>query len=125
MRGTSRRRTDISPTGTRIRHDPGDPWDRRELNRAEYKARVRLSRAPFPDQRFDLQELFADADAIIATWLWIGTHAADLPGFPATGRVIRMSGATVYYFDRDRIVGHWQIVDRLGVYQQLTQNTRA
>jgi hypothetical protein len=54
------------------------------------------------------------------TWLWRGTHAADLPGFPATGQTIRMSGATVYMFDADdRLTGHWQITDRLGVYQQL------
>ena len=30
-----------------------------------------------------------------------------------------MSGATVYYFDDEKIVGHWQITDRLGVFQQL------
>ena len=26
---------------------------------------------------------------------------------------------TVYYFDGERLTGHWQITDRLGVYQQL------
>jgi hypothetical protein len=30
-----------------------------------------------------------------------------------------MSGATVYYFEGERLSGHWQIVDRLGVFQQL------
>ena len=79
------------------------------------------SRAAFPDQRFDLQELFADGGAVVMTWLWTGTHRGDLPGFPATGKTIRMSGATVYYFDGDRLTGHWQITDRLGVYQQLRQ----
>lgn len=109
-----------------IRHDPGDPWHGRELSLAEFKERVTVSRAPFPDQRFELQELYADGDAVVATWLWSGTHAGDLPGFPATQRVIHMSGATVYYFDRDdRITGHWQIVDRLSVFQQLTQGGRA
>jgi predicted ester cyclase len=44
-----------------------------------------------------------------------------MPGFPATGRSIKMSGATVYYFEGERITGHWQITDRLGVYQQLRQ----
>jgi hypothetical protein len=34
-----------------------------------------------------------------------------------------MTGATVYSFDRDdRITGHWQVIDRLGVYQQLRRN---
>ena len=31
-----------------------------------------------------------------------------------------MSGLTIYYFDGARLSGHWQIVDRLSVYQQLT-----
>ena len=37
-----------------------------------------------------------------------------------------MSGATVYYFDdSERISGHWQIADRLGVFQQLRRNAGA
>lgn len=108
----------VAPRYT-IHHDPGDPWEGRELDLAGYKARVTMSRAAFPDQRFDIQELFADGKAVVMTWLWSGTHKGDLPGFPATGKIIRMSGATVYYFDGDRLTGHWQIADRLGVYQQL------
>ncbi len=44
-----------------IHHDPGDPWHRKQLSRAEFKERVRLSRAPFPDH---------------------------FPGFPASGKQI-------------------------------------
>lgn len=102
-----------------IHHDPGDCWHRKQLSRAEFKERVRLSRAPFPDQRFELQAVLAEGSAVAATWLWTGTHAGDFPGFPASGKQIKMSGATVYYFEGDRIVGHWQISDRLSVYQQL------
>lgn len=102
-----------------IHHDPGDPWHQKKLSRAEFKDRVRLSRAPFPDQCFALQRVLADGNALAATWLWTGTHKADLPGFPASGKEIKMSGATLYYFDVDRIIGHWQITDRLSVFQQL------
>ena len=106
-----------------IHHDPGDPWDGQTLDRAGFKDRVAKSRAAFPDQRFDTQALIAEDDSVVMTWLWSGTHGGDLPGFPATGRHIRMSGATVYGFDRDlHLTGHWQITDRLGVYQQLQQN---
>jgi predicted ester cyclase len=45
----------------------------------------------------------------------------DIPGFPASGKQIKMSGATVYYFEGNRITGHWQITDRLGVFQQLSK----
>lgn len=110
----------IAPHYT-IHHDPGDPWDKKELDLEGYKQRVRLSRAPFPDQRFEIQGLFADGNAVVVTWFWTGTHSGDIPGFPATGKHLRMSGATVYYFDGGRITGHWQVTDRLGVYQQLRQ----
>ena len=111
--------TYLAPAYT-IHHDPGDPWDGRELDVSGFRDRLTQSRAAFPDQRFDVQRMFADDDAVVATWLWQGTHLGDLPGFPATGRIIRMSGATAYFFDAaDRLTGHWQITDRLGVYQQL------
>ena len=102
-----------------IRHDPGDPWDGRTLDRRAFKKRLKESRAPFPDQLFEIRELFADGDAVVATWLWSGTHAGDLPGFPATGRFVRMSGATVYDFEGGRLRGHWQIKDTLSLLARL------
>jgi steroid delta-isomerase-like uncharacterized protein len=108
----------LAPVYT-IHHDPGDPWEKKKLDLKGFKERVRLSRAPFPDQNFDLQELFEEGNAVIVTWLWTATHQGDFPGFPASGKQIRMSGATVYYFEGPRITGHWQITDRLGVFQQL------
>ncbi|WP_254621059.1 ester cyclase [Sphingomonas sp. CL5.1] len=107
-------------------HDPGDPWEGMTLDPAGFKDRVRLSRAAFPDQQFDVQEMLADGGGVAMTWLWAGTHVGDLPGFPATGKPIHMSGATIYFFDdADRLTGHWQITDRLGVYQQLQRNLTA
>ena len=104
----------------RIRHDPGDPWEGQSLDLEAFEDRVRVSRAPFPDQRFLVQKMLSDDDCVAVTWRWEATHQADIPGFPATGRPLRMSGATLYFFDRsDRICGHWQITDRLSVFQQL------
>ena len=65
--------------------------------------------------------LFEDGDAVVMTWLWAATHLGDIPGFPATGKRIHMSGATVYFLENGRFTGHWQITDRLGVYAQLRQ----
>jgi steroid delta-isomerase-like uncharacterized protein len=105
----------------KIHHDPGDPWEGRILDLAGYKERVKALRAAFPDQRFDIQELFEDGEAVVMTWLWYATHKGDIAGFPATGKKIKMSGATVYYFEGSQLTGHWQITDRLGVYRQLRQ----
>jgi steroid delta-isomerase-like uncharacterized protein len=103
-----------------IHHDPGDPWEGCCLDLDGFKGRLLRSRAPFPDQQFHVQDMIADTGRVIATWRWSATHTGDCMGFAATGKPMTMSGATVYYFDdRGRITGHWQIVDRLGIYRQL------
>ena len=105
-----------------IRHDPGDPWEGQTLGLAAFKERVRLSRAPFPDQRFDVQQWFENGKCVAVTWLWSGMHLGDMPGFPASGKRLQMSGATTYWFDEaDRLCGHWQVTDRLGIFRQLQQ----
>ena len=106
-----------------IRLDPHDPWDGQTLSRDGFKERVRLSREPLPDQRFTLVSMLEDGDAIAIAWRWDATHTSDLGGFAATGARLTMLGLTIYDFDgQNRIRGHWQAVDRLGVYQQLTRN---
>ncbi|GBQ27728.1 hypothetical protein AA12717_2765 [Gluconacetobacter sacchari DSM 12717] len=106
-----------------IRHDPGDPWEGKALDRSAFRQRIQTLRAAFPDQAFEIQALLADGDGVAMTWLWKATHLGAVADFPPTGRTIRMSGATVYTFDREeRLTGHWQIADRLGVYQQLQRN---
>lgn len=112
----------VAPLYT-IHQDPGDPWEGQVLDLAGYISRVQLSRAPFPDQRFAIQRLCAESDAVSMAWLWSATHLGDIPGFPATGQTIRMSGATTYFFSPERtLTGHWQITDRLGVWRQLQAN---
>jgi predicted ester cyclase len=109
----------------RAHHDPGDPWDKQELDLPGYKERLRISRTPFPDQCFSIQGLVAEGNIAVLTWLWSGTHLGNIPGFPATGNNIKMSGATVYYVGGGRLTGHWQIIDRHGVYIQLRQGAAA
>jgi len=106
-----------------VRHDPGDPWDGEILDLVGYERRLLASRAAFPDQKFALVGLLEDGGAIAVHWFWQACHSGEIGGFAATGKTIRMSGATVYTFDLlDRLTGHWQIADRLGVFQQLQRN---
>lgn len=106
-----------------VRHDPGDPWDGQTLSRDGFKERVRFSRRPLPDQRFTLISMLEDGDAIALAWTWAATHTGEVAGFAPTGARLIMSGLTVYDFDGEgRIRGHWQVVDRLGVYRQLARH---
>lgn len=106
-----------------IRHDPGDPWEGRTLDHAGFIERLETSRAPFPDQRFTIVHISEDDTSVIIAWTWAATHRLPIAGFEASNRTITMSGASVYSFDRkDRLTGHWQVSDRLSVFQQLQQN---
>ena len=57
-----------------VRHDPRDQWEGQTLNREGFKERVRLSRAPCPDQRFDIVSMLEDGDAVAIAWTWSATH---------------------------------------------------
>ncbi len=105
-----------------VAHDPGDPWDHQTLSPAELKDRVEQSRAPFPDQVFTVVHTVTEGDTVCIAWTWHATHVLEAAGFEPTGRTITMSGATLYFFEQGRITGHWQIADRLSVYQQLMAN---
>jgi steroid delta-isomerase-like uncharacterized protein len=102
-----------------IYHDPGDAWHGQTLDVSGFKHRLVTSRAPFPDQRFEIVHAVNEGDRVAVAWTWRGTHQGDLPGFPASARVITLSGMTLYSFDDARISGHWQVVDRLSLVLQL------
>jgi steroid delta-isomerase-like uncharacterized protein len=102
-----------------VHSDPGDPWEGATLSREGFKERLRISRAPFPDLRFEIAETVAEGDRVTIAWRMLGTHAGPMGSFPPTGRRIAVQGMTVYYFRGGRIAGHRQVVDRLAVAQQL------
>ena len=102
-----------------IRHDPGDPWEGRTLSRDEFRERLVTSRAVVPDQVFEIVDSVAEGDRVAVSWTWRGTHLGDLPGFPASGRPLTMSGLTIYFFEGEKLCGHWQVADRLSVWRQL------
>jgi steroid delta-isomerase-like uncharacterized protein len=102
-----------------IHSDPGDAWEGKTLDRNAYRERVQYSRSAFPDLVFSVHEVVVGDDRVAARWSAAGTHRGDLNGLPATGRCLQFSGQTIYEMASCRVAGHWQVVDRLGFYQQL------
>jgi len=114
----------IAPQYT-IRHDPGDPWDGKTLDLTTFKERVKLSHHVFPDQKFYIEDLVGEGDQVAVSWRFTGTHKGSIPGLPTTNKKVNVSGLTIYYFKDGKIIGHWQVVDRLGFVEQLgTQSGR-
>ena len=102
-----------------IHSDPGDAWEGQTLDRQEYEARVKYSRAAFPDLAFTVHEAIAARDRVAVRWSAEGTQSGDLRGLLATGKRLRFAGQTIYEMRDGQVAGHWQVVDRLGFFEQL------
>lgn len=102
-----------------IKNDPWDDLEHQTLDLAAFKQRVIYTRNTFPDLHFSIKETLCEDDKVVISWFMSGTHKGDLPNFPATGKKINVSGLTIYYVSHEKITGHWQVWDRLGMLAQL------
>ena len=62
--------------------------------RAAIRARAAALLAAFPDFRLERIVLIVDGDRHADRWVMTGTHRGDLFGIAATGRSVRVEGAT-------------------------------
>lgn len=83
------------------------------------KKRVTLYRSAFPDLRFEIEDLIAEADTVVARWSARGTHKGELNGIAPTGRQITTTGVTVLRLADGKFVEGWVSWDALGLLTQL------
>jgi steroid delta-isomerase-like uncharacterized protein len=57
----------------------------------------------FPDFKIELTTQVTAADWAMLEWIMSGTHQADLPGMPATGKSFSVRGATALQLDDGQI----------------------
>ena len=53
-----------------------------------HQAIIRLFKTAFPDMRWEIQDLIAEGDRVVARTVMTATHGGDFFGIPATGRTI-------------------------------------
>ena len=73
----------------------------------------------FPDHRLTVDEEFGEGDKVVTRWTTRGTHKKDLPGIPATGKAITVTGITISRVSDGKIAEEWQVWDKLGLLEQL------
>lgn len=86
---------------------------------AGHQAIVRLFRAAFPDQWWQIEDLIAEGDRVVARTTMTGTHTGDFFGIPPTGRGVTVSGVHILRIADGRIAEHWGTNDDLGLMRQL------
>ncbi|HEX7300158.1 MAG TPA: ester cyclase [Solirubrobacteraceae bacterium] len=78
-------------------------------------------RAAFPDFRATIHDQIAEGDKVVTRKVFHGTHRGELMGIAPTGRPVEIEVIDIVRVKEGQIVEHWNVVDRLGLLQQLGQ----
>ena len=67
----------------------------------------------FPDWRFELVDLIAEGDRVVAHVPYTGTFAKSILGIPPTGRTARVDEVIIFRITAGKVVEAWEVFDRL------------
>ena len=74
----------------------------------------------FPDSRHTIEDLVAEGDRVVARIRAQGTHTGEIFGHPPTGKVVALTGISIYRIADGRIAERWTeqgqgILEQLGI----------
>lgn len=100
-----------------VRHVPEhpDPIVGLEAN----KQYIAVTRAAFPDLHISLERQIVEGEWVALRWTMAGTHTADLPGLPATGKPMRVSGNSIARIVSGKYAEIWDEWNEHRLLQQL------
>jgi predicted ester cyclase len=73
----------------------------------------------FPDWRFDLRALVAEADLVVAHMPYQGTFERPIAGVAATGRRAEVDEFVMFRIAAGTIAEAWEVYDEAGMWRQL------
>ena len=76
-------------------------------------------RAGIPDLVTTIDELIVAGDTVVISITLTGTHTGNLMGIPATGNPLSVHGMVRSRLQDGKIIEEWEILDMLGMFQQL------
>jgi predicted ester cyclase len=100
-----------------VDHTPS-PIRRQAPGREGIRQAIDLFRRAFPDTRHTIEDLVAEGDRVVARVSARATHTGELFGHPPTGKVVTLTGITIYRIVDGRIAERWA-EHGLGVLEQL------
>ena len=83
------------------------------------KAFLSMMRGAFSDYRFDIEDLVAEGDKVVARVAVSGTHRGEMLGLAPTGRRVRTSGIEAEHLAGGKLAEHWATFDALGMLRQI------
>src|SRR5258706_1891742 len=83
------------------------------------KAFLSMMRGAFPDYHFDIEDLVAEGDKVVARLTVSGTHRGEMMGLAPTGKRVRTLGIEVFRVADGKLAEHWATFDALGMLRQI------
>ena len=80
---------------------------------------VSANLAAFPDLQITIQDQVAENDLVATRYMMRGTHQGEFANIPPTGRQFTVTGIEMHRFADGKLVELWNVVDLLGMLQQL------
>ena len=94
-----------------------------QIGREAYKRRDEAMLAAFPDLRYDIEDLVAEGDTVVARWRLTGTHEGDLAGptmsVPPSGKRIDLWGMSLCRIEGGMVTENWERFDMMEFLGQL------
>lgn len=81
-------------------------------------------RAAFPDLRAVIHDQLAEGDRVATRKTFRGTHRGEFLGISPTGRMVTFDVVDIVRIDKGRIAEHWNVVDLMGLLQQIGMTPR-
>jgi C-1 hydroxylase len=73
----------------------------------------------FPDYRFELLDLIAEGDKVVARMPFTGTHSGPVLDLPPSGREVSVSEIVIFRIVGGKIVEAWEEYDEIGLRRQV------
>jgi steroid delta-isomerase-like uncharacterized protein len=89
------------------------------------KALVNLLYEIFPDDRHDIEDIFAAGDRVAVRSLHHGTQRGVYFGLPASGKHVSQEEMHIIRMEGGRLAEHWGVRDDLGFRQQMASPEQA
>jgi len=67
----------------------------------------------------NIEDLIAEGHKVVTRYTARGTQQGDMPGIPATGKHVTVTGIDIVRLAGNKIVEHWGEADQLSMVQQL------
>ena len=73
----------------------------------------------FPDMHFEVDQIIASSDCVVARWRCTATHRGEFNGIAPTNRQVKVRGCTVSEIKNGQLIKSAGYSDQLALMQQL------